>query len=218
MACGAAVIGADATSIPEVIGIQEALFDPFDVDSLSSLMVKIINDENFRHFLQKHGLRQAKNFSWDTAGRRAIRMFERVAGKVKAAADGLQGDMLVHSLVRSIASLQCAMQFDVDECATIASAIATNHPAVDRKSILYVDVSELVQRDARTGVQRVTRSVLYELLNNPPEAYDVHPVYATTSLSGYRYAQKFTRQFLGLEVNGVEDLPIDPTMGDIFLA
>jgi glycosyltransferase involved in cell wall biosynthesis len=80
-----------------------------------------------------------------------------------------------------------------------------------------VDVSELVTRDARTGIQRVTRSVLAELLSNPPQGYRVEPVYASTSRKGYRYAREFTLRFLGLPSDVVGDVDIDARPGDVFL-
>jgi glycosyltransferase involved in cell wall biosynthesis len=61
---------------------------------------------------------------------------------------------------------------------------------------LLIDVSELVQRDAKSGIQRVVRSVLSELLNNTPDGYHVKPVYASEN-DHYRYANEFTNKFLG---------------------
>ncbi|CAH1746777.1 FkbM family methyltransferase [Thauera humireducens] len=43
---------------------------------------------------------------------------------------------------------------------------------------LFVDISELYFRDARTGIQRVVRSVLSELIAAPPAGYEVCPVFA----------------------------------------
>jgi glycosyltransferase involved in cell wall biosynthesis len=80
---------------------------------------------------------------------------------------------------------------------------------------LFVDVSELSQRDAKTGCQRVTRSVLLELLINPPAGLRVEPVYATVEKIGYRYARAFTARLMGRKAEG-EDHLIDFAPGDIF--
>ncbi len=53
---------------------------------------------------------------------------------------------------------------------------------------LLVDVSELIRHDIRTGIQRVTRSVLFYLCKNPPPGYTVLPVYASLDSNGYFYA------------------------------
>ena len=77
-----------------------------------------------------------------------------------------------------------------------AMAIAQNHPDSRSGKTLFVDVSELAQRDANTGVQRVTRSILKQLLEKPPAGYVVEPVYGTPERPGYRYARKFAQDFL----------------------
>ncbi len=52
---------------------------------------------------------------------------------------------------------------------------------------LLVDVSVVYRSDARTGIQRVVRALLLQLLESPPLGYCVRPVYATTK-QGYCYA------------------------------
>lgn len=52
---------------------------------------------------------------------------------------------------------------------------------------LLVDVSVIHQSDARTGIQRVVRALLLQLLMAPPSGYRVCPIFATRQ-HGYRYA------------------------------
>lgn len=72
MACGAPVIGANTTSLPEVIGLEEALFDPLNVNAITAKLAQALQDDTFRNRLREHGLQQAKRFSWDETARRAI--------------------------------------------------------------------------------------------------------------------------------------------------
>lgn len=72
MACGAAVIGSNTTSVPEVIGYEKALFDPKSVNSISAKIREALEDEMFLKELQAHSLVQAKRFSWDQSAKRAI--------------------------------------------------------------------------------------------------------------------------------------------------
>jgi glycosyltransferase involved in cell wall biosynthesis len=95
-------------------------------------------------------------------------------------------------------------------------AIAQNHPEPRSEKTLFVDVSELCQHDANTGVQRVTRSILKQLLEKPPAGYVVEPVYGTLERLGYRYAKKFTQRFLQLDEVAPEERFIDVRRGDIF--
>ncbi|WP_262270202.1 glycosyltransferase family 4 protein [Microvirga yunnanensis] len=98
-----------------------------------------------------------------------------------------------------------------------ARAIAHNTPSSDRTRRILVDISELVQRDVGTGIQRVTRSILKELLTNPPNGYRVEPVYAYPNKPGYRYARKFTLRFLNRTTEHLDDAVVETRPGDIFL-
>lgn len=72
MACGAAVIGANTSSLPEVIGLEEALFDPLSVEAISNKIASSLNDGAFTETLKQHGQAHCKRFSWDTTARRAL--------------------------------------------------------------------------------------------------------------------------------------------------
>lgn len=71
MACGAPVIGANTSSLPEVIGLEAALFDPFDVNMISAKIAQGLEDEPFRTSLREHGLQRAELFSWDETAKYA---------------------------------------------------------------------------------------------------------------------------------------------------
>lgn len=76
MACGAPVIGANASSLPEVIDLETALFDPMDVNAIAAKMAQALQDEVFRTRLRDHGLQQAQRFSWDQSAKRALSAWE----------------------------------------------------------------------------------------------------------------------------------------------
>ena len=78
MACGAAVIGSNTTSLPEVIGLPKALFDPLDSVAISKKMELALSDESFHSRLCEHGKVQAKLFTWDDTAKRAIRAWEAI--------------------------------------------------------------------------------------------------------------------------------------------
>lgn len=84
---------------------------------------------------------------------------------------------------------------------------------------LLVDVSVIHQSDARTGIQRVVRALLLQLLRAPPAGYRVCPIFATRQ-HGYRYAAP---NFLDLpaQAPGAAVLPVPADVqvecGDLFL-
>ena len=81
MSCGKAVIGSNISSIPEVIGREDALFDPKSDDAIASKLLEVLTDDVFRVDLEKHGLEQAKKFSWDTSAALAVAALEKLHKK-----------------------------------------------------------------------------------------------------------------------------------------
>jgi glycosyltransferase involved in cell wall biosynthesis len=72
MSCGAPVIGAGNTSLPEVIDNPDALFDPFDRDAMAAKISHVLTDENFRQSLIEKGLTRAPLFSWSNSAKKAV--------------------------------------------------------------------------------------------------------------------------------------------------
>lgn len=212
MACGAPVIGANTSSLPEVIGLDEALFDPFDVASISQKMARALEDETFRAQLREHGLRQAKKFSWDETAKRAIAAWETVEHRRKNTNDYFARSTAHARLINAVANTTSGRN-EADWVA-LAHDLALNEGAGIERQLL-LDVSELCQRDAATGVQRVVRGYLKWLLQSPPAGFRVEPVYATRE-EGYRYARRFTQRFLGQDDAEAADEPVRWQRGDIF--
>ncbi|HYA41072.1 MAG TPA: glycosyltransferase family 1 protein [Syntrophobacteraceae bacterium] len=119
-----------------------------------------------------------------------------------------------NALIGAVARIEPAAAGEQDWPA-LAGCIAQNHPPPSGKQLL-IDISELVERDAGTGIQRVVRNILAELLGNPPPGYRVEPVYATEKKLGYRYARRFTLGFLGCPDHVLDDDPVEAFNGDIF--
>jgi glycosyltransferase involved in cell wall biosynthesis len=72
MNCGAPVIGSNTSSLPEVIGREDALFDPRSDESIAQKMLEVIRRPAFRDQLIRHGDVQAARFSWDASATRAL--------------------------------------------------------------------------------------------------------------------------------------------------
>lgn len=79
MACGAPVIAAGTSSLPEVVGREDALFDPHDDTSIAALMQKVLRDDVLRASLAAHSLERAKLFTWDATAQRALAAMEEAA-------------------------------------------------------------------------------------------------------------------------------------------
>ncbi|MDR0241792.1 MAG: glycosyltransferase [Burkholderia sp.] len=126
----------------------------------------------------------------------------------------LRADANLSVLSRAIA--RRAGRASDDQLRAWALTAARNFVPRHNKRQLLVDISELVQVDARSGIQRVVRNLLKEWLDSPPDGFRVEPVYATTKDS-YRYAREFTTRLMGFEDGWLEDEPIDYAAGDVFV-
>lgn len=76
MACGTATIGSNVTSLPEVIGWSEALFDPTNPAKIAEKIYQALTDDGFLKELRQRGLEQAKTFSWAKCAEHALDAFE----------------------------------------------------------------------------------------------------------------------------------------------
>ncbi|MFA5171069.1 MAG: glycosyltransferase family 1 protein [Sulfuriferula sp.] len=140
-------------------------------------------------------LAQASTLLWDVRATIAITTFEQHYT--------LHDHPITAWLVDNITSI------------TLPSAYKVNDATTHTKQLL-VDISKLVQHDSKSGIQRVVRSILQELLTNPPDGFHVEPVYALPDRPGYRYARQFTLRFLGCPDNSLSDDLIAVSPGDIF--
>ena len=126
-----------------------------------------------------------------------------------------QASLKLHALIDAVADVEPALSGD--DWPRLATALANNFLPRPRRKQLLLDISELIQRDSKSGIQRVVRALLMEFLTNPPDGWMVEPVYATSDNTGYRYARQFTSRFLGVNDSWAEDVLIDAWQGDIFL-
>jgi glycosyltransferase involved in cell wall biosynthesis len=76
MSCGTATIGSNLTSVPEVIGWSNALFDPTSPNLIAKKIHQALTEPGFLQALRDHGLNQAKKFSWRRTAKSAFDAFE----------------------------------------------------------------------------------------------------------------------------------------------
>ena len=212
MRCGAPVIGSNTTSIPEVIGMKEALFDPSSIHSISKKIEQALIDDLFLQNLRKHSQIQQSKFSWDESSKKTISLLES-----KTSNDRQKFSQTTKEILTTVCS--DIVQRGCVECNKFAISQDLARTFEDQKTPqqIFIDISELARVDSGTGIQRVTRSVLGYLLQNPPENYVVRPVYATPKELGYRYAHEFLKQTFDFDDGQAEDNLIEYSHRDFFL-
>ncbi len=79
MACGTAVVAANRTSLPEVVGEAGVLVDPEDLDGLAGAIGRILGDTRERTRLEAAGLERAALFSPSLVYGRQLAILEELA-------------------------------------------------------------------------------------------------------------------------------------------
>ncbi|MTI64698.1 glycosyltransferase [Methylophaga sp.] len=181
--------------------------DEFSVEQLTQSLEYLRNNDDERHRLGVNARRLV--LTQHTP--------EKCADKYHQAIEAFYSRTSAHphSLIKAL-GVNLDKSITSSELAEWAAYIARNHPVKDKAKQLFVDVSELVKQDAKSGIQRVVRSILKHWFESPPEGYRVEPVYASEH-QGYRYARRFTLQFLGCPAEALHDEPIDYATGDLFI-
>lgn len=217
MSCGAATIGSNVSSIPEVIGRQDALFDPYSAEDMCRVMHLGLTNSNFSHSLKETAIKQSQLFSWDTSAQKALGAFDALSHSFSRERDGYD-TQLYKKLIFEISRIKDISQKGDSNLAEVATCISQNLSL--HKSKILVDISELVQRDAKSGIQRVVRSILASLLQKPPSGYQVVPVYwdGTAYCQASHFLSKMSLNDSDLEeLIGTKDELVDVCCNDIFL-
>ena len=81
MACETAVIAANRSSIPEVVGDAAILVDPESVEQISAAMMTLLEDRSRREVLIGLGRDRAKHFSWDRMAVETREVYREVVGQ-----------------------------------------------------------------------------------------------------------------------------------------
>ncbi|HLY31078.1 MAG TPA: glycosyltransferase family 1 protein [Ktedonobacterales bacterium] len=83
MACGAPVVCADRTSLPEVVGSAGLLVNPDDPDSVGAALYKVLNSPEYGADLRARGLARVKQFSWDKVAAATSALYADVTGMTR---------------------------------------------------------------------------------------------------------------------------------------
>ncbi len=130
MSCGAAAIGSNTTSIPEVIGRKDALFDPNSDHSIAALIERALTDAKFLQSLKDHAREWSKRFSWDRSAQQSLRAMEKLAA-------GPASHRKVHDvsmLLGKIAAIRTAETPQRKDLVAVADSIAKNERVISRRS------------------------------------------------------------------------------------
>ncbi len=75
MACGAAVVASNVTSLPEVAGEAALFFDPAQGGALARALARVLRDGELRRSLRARALQRAALFCWEEAARETVGVY-----------------------------------------------------------------------------------------------------------------------------------------------
>ncbi|WP_027147199.1 glycosyltransferase family 4 protein [Methylobacter marinus] len=82
MASGVPVVCSNSSSLPEVAGDAAGVCEATDVDSLSELIARGLEDETWRNRAIEKGLARAAQFSWDRCAKETVAVYrEAISGR-----------------------------------------------------------------------------------------------------------------------------------------
>ena len=81
MACGAPVITAKTTALPEVAGDAAVLINPVEVEELADAIVRVLEEPELRESLRAKGFERVKRFTWERAARQTLAVYRDVCGQ-----------------------------------------------------------------------------------------------------------------------------------------
>ncbi|WP_416423031.1 glycosyltransferase family 1 protein [Pseudomonas sp. App30] len=207
MCCGAAAIGSNTTSVPEILVDPRALFDPTSPRSMADKVIEVLGDSRLYEQLKANGPIQARRFSWDISARRTLEAFEQFHARTAGAPpQGLGAAARRTWLLQEIAASSAS--FSEDEMRGTAQSLALHTPVAERQ--LLVDVSGLAPGQQVIASQQAVQALLMALQAQPPAGFVVRPVIAMAETFGYRYAS-------ATDVPGADGGPVDIHAGDLFL-
>ncbi|HVO23106.1 MAG TPA: glycosyltransferase, partial [Candidatus Margulisiibacteriota bacterium] len=79
MACGAPVVTAATTSLPEVCGDAAILVDPTNDGQMADALVEVLGNRNLQLELRRKGIERAKAFTWRRVAEDILDLYREIA-------------------------------------------------------------------------------------------------------------------------------------------
>ena len=220
MQSGAAVLVGDNSSLREIVDRADLRCDVSSPAKIAEAMTRLMNDAGALADARRWGVERARAFSWKNVAERTLAALREADRRTPAPsrarplpaslrlAEGFEAE--------AAAILRAARKTDMTP-ASVADAILETCPALysGARKRLLVDVTAIVARDERTGIQRVVRNVATELYR-AGGLDDVVPV--AVRLEGGRLVscERYIARETGVD-SGVPDAEIDIAPGDRLL-
>lgn len=214
MVCGAATISSSTTSLPEVVELASAMFNPLNMHEIRDILYKALTDDLFLETLRFNSLKQSSRFSWDYVAAKALDAFElQFNQQLTRTKPSVTEEDFRKSILEKLSAI--SGHPSNEDILFAADAVAANRPRNKRQ--LLIDVTVLAESDARTGIHRVVRNYSRQLLQEPPYGFEVRLIRCRGNTWNYaiKLEQKISDQ--KLKMGYANEPVVEVFENDIFL-
>ncbi|WP_413700396.1 glycosyltransferase [Psychromonas sp. KJ10-10] len=218
MTCGAPTICSNNSSLPEVIGLDDAMFDPKNIDDISSKLLKSLEDHNFKKLLTDNAIERVALFSWEQS---VTTLLEFIEEKVEIRIGSFNYLSSYNIFIEDITKIIQDYAINQDTIKDIVSCVVANQKghqqALVVKSKLFLDISSFIHFDHATGIQRVVRAICEVLLLKEMQDFDCEIVFSYPHDNNFYYADISKGKFSIPIESTINNKVVDFCEGDILV-
>ena len=214
MACGAAVITSNTTSLPEVIGRKDLTFDPYNALEIKKLLENLIENPKLRNEISQYCESHSKTFTWEKSAKLILDSMESFGiTNERVTADT---SYLINSSVKAIKKITINDDLSNTKKEQIALKIIKNFRENRKPRILY-DISQLITVDFITGIQRVTNEIYNSLIESYSDQFEIIPIKIShhsdilEAIENPPKTIKINKKYSSIDINDIR-------IGDIFIS
>jgi glycosyltransferase involved in cell wall biosynthesis len=209
MVAGAPVLCAARGALPEVVPTPDALFDPDAIEDAAGMLLRALNDDDFRATLRAGAREHALKFSW-------ARSAERALDALRALAESRPPRPPTGTWQPGAAEVELIADAAEALGGQGEAALRPGLQAIARRGRrrVLLDISEVVRLDARSGIQRVVRNYCSGLAHLAQSRGDFELVPFAWRDGELCTVYSYVREQLGLEIDG-EDAALSVLAGDL---
>ncbi|HUN22386.1 MAG TPA: glycosyltransferase family 1 protein [Anaerolineales bacterium] len=163
MACGTPFISGNNSSLPEIIGRDDCMFDSNNMDAIVSTIQFALSNDAFRAEISRYGVIRSKEFSWENSAQKVWDAYQVLTPKIRRfySSNNNQinkNDLKYHVLKEYISNVGIDTANNAD--ILLLTKLATQNFLSTKVKRLLIDVTSTATIDHKTGIQRVVNKLV----------------------------------------------------------
>ncbi len=140
MKCGATVITSNSTSLPEVVGLDDAMFDPTSIESISNKISDVLTDKELYKKIKNNSPKRSKLFSWEETAKKAWKYIKEQVKKSNKKTEEFSKDKFLDESAKIFSEYKDIKDFKllVQDC---IATLSFNENKYQTNKTIYIDKS-----------------------------------------------------------------------------